>query len=352
MWEAITLASRLFLILVGVVGIGILIYLLNLVSAVLVPLFVAIFIVILTNPIISWVEGKGMSRKWGTILFILFFFLSLFSIVTLVLIQLTDFAIQLPLTLDKAANEVNGFWLANGDSLKNINEQVSKLGIDWSGFVSSYSSNIGSIITSIVSKVGLVFSLVIVPLYVFYLLIESKNIEKNWKTYLPLPPKSWVRTETEFVLGAISGYTIAFIRGQVMVSFVSGILIGLGLSIIGLNYSLLFGFMMAVFGIIPFVGLILTLIPAILVAIFQSGSLSYVLLVLAVFLVTNFFGDYYLSPKIQGNRTGLHPLVILLSILIWPKIIGGMLGVLLAVPLTATLFVLIDRYIWKYDLKK
>ncbi len=132
-----------------------------------------------------------------------------------------------------------------------------------------------------------------------------------------------------------------------LVATCEGILYSIGFFAIGLNYALLLGLMAGVLSIIPYWGAILTLVPALALAAVQFHDWQHPLLVLAVFAVVQLLEGFVISPKIIGDRVGLHPLTIIIAVMIGTTLFGGVLGGILAIPLTAVLRVLMFRYVWK-----
>ncbi|MEC7856472.1 MAG: AI-2E family transporter, partial [Verrucomicrobiota bacterium] len=122
------------------------------------------------------------------------------------------------------------------------------------------------------------------------------------------------------------------------------------LMLLGLDYALVIGVSLAIFGVIPFVGFIITAIPALLIAAGQDGGPG-PLWVLIVFIAVQQFDGFFIQPKIVGESVGLHPLTVIFSVLCWSLLIGGILGALLAVPLTASIKVLFRRYVWENKIK-
>ena len=155
-------------------------------------------------------------------------------------------------------------------------------------------------------------------------------------------------------LQEINGYLISFFRGQVLVAAIDGLLVGIALTIFGLPYGFLIGVFMAILGVIPYIGNILCLIPACLIAWlhaqngapFGMGPWAYVGSVVAIFVVVQQINSLVTAPKIVGDSVGLHPLTVIFSMLFWSLILGGFVGALLAVPLTAAVKVLFRRFIW------
>jgi len=192
---------------------------------------------------------------------------------------------------------------------------------------------------------GFLLSLVMVPIYLFFLLKESPAIERRWREYLPLR-NSPLKDEVAAVLLQINSYIIAYFRGQLLVCLIDGLLIGTILFLFGLNFAPLIGALVVVLTMIPYIGIILCWIPAILIAAAQWGDWAHPLLMTGVFVGVQYFESIFIAPKIVGDSVGLHPMTVIVSIFIWGLLIGGLLGPILAVPLTATAKVLLARYVW------
>jgi predicted PurR-regulated permease PerM len=198
---------------------------------------------------------------------------------------------------------------------------------------------------------GFLLSLILVPIYLFFLLTEKPRIQQRWKDYLPLR-ESPFRDEVADVLSEINRYVTAYFRGQLLVCLVDGILIGTTLTIFGLNFAPLIGVLVVILTMIPYIGIIICWVPAVLIAAFQWGDWTHPIIVTGIFIaIQNLEGIFY-APRIVGNYVGLHPMTVIVSIFVWGLIIGGVIGPLLAVPLTATVKVLLARYVWGRPLKQ
>ena len=193
---------------------------------------------------------------------------------------------------------------------------------------------------------GIIAGLALIPIYLFYLLLEKRAITDNWTIYLPVTDSKF-KEELVFVLRSINDYLIAFFRGQVLVAICDGVLYGIGFAIIGLPYAFVIGAVAMVLTIIPFLGAIVTCAGALLIALVTYGDWQHPLLVIAVFAFVQGIEGYILQPKIIGDRVGLHPMVIIVAIMTGTTLLGGVLGGLLAIPLAAVLRVLMTRYVWK-----
>lgn len=205
---------------------------------------------------------------------------------------------------------------------------------------------------------GFLLSMVIVPVYLYYFLIESRKISESWGEYLPLRASEF-KDEVVATLNEINGYLIAFFRGQLVVSMINGVATGTLLVAAGLDFGLLIGLMLCFLGFIPYLGIILCWIPAVIIASVQGGSwlvpaapwFFFPLVVTGIFVVVQQVDGLFVTPKIVGESVGLHPMTVIVSVFVWGLLLGGLLGAILAVPLTATVKVLLRRYIWERRLQ-
>ena len=201
---------------------------------------------------------------------------------------------------------------------------------------------------------GFLLSLVIVPVYLWYFLIESRNIAVNWGDYVPLT-KSAFKDEVVSTIDEINGYLIAFFRGQLLVSMINGTATGILLVTVGLDFGLLIGLMLCFLGLIPYLGIILCWLPAVIIASVQGGTWLLPsdpwwlipLVVTGIFVLVQQIDGLFVTPKIVGESVGLHPMTVIVSVFVWTLLMGGLLGAILAVPMTATLKVLLRRYVWE-----
>ena len=212
--------------------------------------------------------------------------------------------------------------------------------------------------TKVFGLLGYLLGFLLVPVYLYYFLNESSKIKSTWHQYIPLKASKF-KDEVVSTLSEINGYLISFFRGQVLVSLIDGILVGIALSIFQLPYGFLIGLALAVIGILPFIGNIICMVPAAFIAFIHFSSQeanhqwlgdnpwAYVGAVIAIFLVVQQINSLVTAPKIVGDSVGLHPMTVIFSILFWSLILGGFLGALLAVPLTAAVKVIFSRYIWQ-----
>lgn len=179
----------------------------------------------------------------------------------------------------------------------------------------------------------------VVPVYLIYFLTAKPFSGKDAENFMPfLKPDT--RRDVSYLIDEFFAIIVAFFRGQVTIAFIQGLLFGLGFWIVGLPYGLLIGFTLGCFNLVPYLGNVIGLAVTLPMAFFGEGGSGLRLgLVLAVFALVQILDGYFITPRIQGKRTGLNDVAIIFSLLFWGIIFKGILGVLLAIPLSAFIVV-------------
>jgi predicted PurR-regulated permease PerM len=185
-----------------------------------------------------------------------------------------------------------------------------------------------------------------VPIYVYYFLADQDRIVRHWHDYVPLRD-SPLRREIIAVLTEINEVLVKYFRGQIVVAAVDGLLTGIGLTIIGIPYSLMLGVMTGALSLVPFLGIIASILPALLLGFVYGHGLFKPIGVVVVFAAVQLIESMLVTPRVQSHSTGLHPLTIIIGILFWSMLLPGLLGPVVAVPLTCAIVVLLRRYVWQ-----
>ena len=181
-----------------------------------------------------------------------------------------------------------------------------------------------------------IFSWAVLPVYfAFFLMAKPGRLDSS--QLLPfLKPET--RKDVVYLVHEFVDIVVAFFRGQLIIAFLQGLLFALGFSLVGLRYGFVIGLALGLLNVIPYLGSILGLSMALPLAFFQTGGGLHTLMAVGlVFLVVQLIEGYVLTPKIMGKRTGLHFMAIIIAIFFWGAALGGILGMILAIPLTAFL---------------
>ncbi|MCP5536211.1 MAG: AI-2E family transporter [Akkermansiaceae bacterium] len=410
-WRAIT---GIAILIIGLLIVGLIWLCGNVFSylqPVLVPLAFAGITAYLLDPIVSWLQKKGLSRLKAVITvfasFVVFLTLLGLIIIPPIANQISDAFQDKEQIASKATSAMENIkdapWLkpvvdyasekVNPETGASVvvkdaptppptqqDENIDKLGgivsgepefqYRWQFMLSKYAGKIIGTTTSwlsegsskILSIFGLVLGFAMTPIYLYYFLKESSGIKAHWHEYVPLKASRF-KSEVVDTLQEINGYLISFFRGQMLVAFIDGMLVGIALWIFQLPYGLLIGLILAILGVIPFIGNILCMIPACIIAYVHFGYAdnqnflgsnpwSYVAAVVVIFFVVQQINSLVTAPKIVGDSVGLHPMTVIFSMLFWSLLLGGFIGALLAVPLTAAVKVLFRRYVWERKLNE
>lgn len=183
---------------------------------------------------------------------------------------------------------------------------------------------------------GLIASLAIIPVYLFFFLLSGNDdpVKKLPEHLTFLKPEH--RADVLFLLREFLGIIVAFFRGQILIGLIMGVLLATGFSIGGLRFGLALGLLVGLLNIVPYLGSILGLSVVIPLALLQQGGgIGLVAVCLGVFIAVQLIEGWLLTPRIMGQQTGLHPVAIIFAVFFWGHAFGGILGMLLAVPLTA-----------------
>ena len=324
---------------------------LYLLAPVLTPFLFSALLAYLGDPLIDRLEARKISRSWAVTL--------VFSAIILGLLLL------LLLLIPLSAHEFRGLmqrfpsyidWLQTNivpwlhDRLGADPElfNLSSLRTQLLNYAQDIGDLAGGLFQSIRESSTVVFSwiadLLLVPVVTFYLLRDWDVLVARVRELLPRriePTVSKLARESDAVIGA-------FLRGQFIVMAALGIIYSVGLAIIGLDFSLLIGLVAGLVSFVPYLGPIIGILVASIVAILQFHSLASVIPVLIVFGIGQMISDLALTPALVGDRIGLHPVAVLFAVLAGGHLFG-FFGVLLALPVAAVIAVLLrhaqDKYL-------
>lgn len=358
LWMSVTsLAVGIMIALAGAIlfGFG---WVVQQLSAVLLPLAVAGILAFLLDPVVDFFQRRKMSRIGAIIMVFLL-------VVGAILILLATIIPQIVIEITDLAKNVPGYWDKVVERVKDLMERVSQneawqTRIDQAtAELETRAAEIGALVASklpeitawtferigrAASWIGLIVGFALVPVYLFYFLLEKQGITGKWTDYLPVQ-ESTVKKEMVFFIDSVNDALIVFFRGQVLVAMCVGALTAIGFTLIGLNYGLLLGVMTGILGIIPYLGVMMSFIPAVIIGIVQFGDWR-IALVVGVFVAVQFLEGMVISPKIIGDRVGMHPLTIIIAVITGTTLLGGIVGGILAIPITAVLRALMFRYVW------
>lgn len=322
-----------------------------LLSDVLLPFVAGMALAYLLDPMARRAERIGIRRGVSALIIIA---LVIGAIVILIMAvgpvlagQFADFVNDLPGYITKLRgllSDPSRPWLAKifGGQLVDADKPAE-------GLISQATGYIATFIPSLLSGGRAVFSvlslLIITPVVAFYLLLDWDSVVETVDGWIPLPHRATIHGLARDIDGAIAG----FVRGQAIVCLCLAAFYAIGLTLCGLNFGFLIGLMTGLLSFVPFVGAASGFIIAVIVAIAQFWpAWTSILMVVGVFVIGQGLEGYVLSPKLVGAKVGLHPVWMMFALLAFGYLLG-FIGLLIAVPLAATIGVLARFALRKYS---
>jgi len=316
---------------------------------VLLPLAFATILATLLRPIITFCESRTrLSRVQGILLLYLLVILTIgvatVFFVPFVLEQASEFIKHVPQlrdnVLDFIRNSTPTVWEWLTEKLGEPPDAYLKgLLADNSESFKQALSHLQSSIGSIGGVFGGVFGKIaaysIIPVYLFFLLNGDRDVWKDIKKQLDFLPTDR-RDDLVFLARQFSDILISFFRGQIIIGCLLGIVLAVGFGLVGLRFGIVLGFVLGLLNIIPYLGTMLGILTVLPLAYFQEGGGANLIgLCATVFIIGQLLTDYVFTPRIMGDKTGMGPMLIIFSVFFWGTALGGLLGMILAIPLTA-----------------
>ena len=328
---------------------SILLIFLWLLGDILLPFVLGAAIAYLLDPIVDRLERLGTGRVLGTILILMAAFFVLFFIFLLLIPLVID---QFRLLAAAAPDLLTSIQALILNQIASISPESEALNSTVSNLSTMAQEKLGiifgSVMASAISLIDVIMLMVITPVVAVYLLVDWDRILEKINELLPLDHASVVRSLASEIDSTLS----AFVRGMIAVCLVLGIYYATALSLIGLEFGLIIGFIAGLVSFIPYVGALLGGVLAIGLALIQFwGDFELVALVVGVFIVGQIFEGNILTPKLVGNSVGLHPVSLILALSLFGAFFG-FIGLLLAVPLAASAGVILRFFIKKYKMSR
>ncbi len=334
--------KRLNFIISMAIGLAILFYVLSRLKWLFIYFSIALMLAYFFDPLYKYLISKKAPKVLAIIvvfgIIIALLILTIFFLIPSVINQLNILYNEIPKFINSYQTLILSLepqlskFIDPADVESLLKENLSELQKSILGFSQTIIIYLSNIVSSIT------FGVVIVPLILFYLMKDIFIFKENLYIFVSKENKKEFKEVLEEIDNIISG----FIRGRIIVCFIVGTLIGIGLYFLNLKFALIIGIISGVFNFIPYLG---PIVGVVLALIFALGSPWWTLLMIVVlFVLVNQLEAIYLNPNILGKGLGLHPLTVILSILICGQLLG-ILGVLVAVPLAAILKVLAIRYL-------
>lgn len=299
---------------------------LYLIRDILMIVFFAIIIAAAVSGPVGWLQKKKIPRILGVAFIYLIILLAVGLVASMVMPLLVDqvghLAGQFPALMEKVGLSLQQWW-----GNYKINTNLQEILNQFSAKLGQATSNI---FASAVSVFGGMFSAMVILVISFYLSLQERGIKDFVLSLTPEIHQPYVTS----LIGRIQNKIGKWLRGLLLLMLIVGTLTYIGLSALGVKYALLLALVAGFLEIIPFIGPITSMILAAIITFAQLPFLAF--LVLILYIVIQQFENYIVVPQVMKRAVGLNPITIIIAILIGAKL-AGVLGIILSVPLTASL---------------
>lgn len=311
------------------------------IEIILLPMLLTGLLYYLLNPIVDWLEKYKISRTAAiSVLFVLIGLLLVWGLavaIPSIQEQVTSFAQNLPSNIQKIESHVTTlleneqfeqFRPTALEMLNKVNDQI----ISYAQKFSSSAVNWASSLISTASQI--IVAILIMPFILFYLLRDGQQLNAHVTQYLPT---KW-RSSVSKVLTDVNSQLSNYVRGQVTVAIIVALMFSIMFSVIGLSYPITLGVMAGFLNLIPYLGSFLAMIPAVILGLIAGPVM--LIKVLIVFMVEQTIEGRFVTPLIIGSSLSIHPITILFVLLTAGQMYG-VLGVLLGIPIYASIKVVV-----------
>jgi predicted PurR-regulated permease PerM len=310
------------------------IYFLLYIKDIIFIVFISVFIALIVEPPVNRMEKeKNIPRIFGaSALFFsggIILSLLIYVVAPTLAREIAQMATNIPLYL----NTVDfGYIIENGNDLGFAPSDFQDILVNVSNALKNATF---FVVSGAMNLVGGIFSGILILVMSFYLVLEENGTEKFVKALAPRDSQM----QSLRIIRKIEKKLGHWFMGQIALGFIVGFLSFLGLSLIGVPYALVLAIMAGVFELIPYIGPILSAIPAVIIALTVSPAMAGITVVL-YFLIQQ-FENYLIVPKVMEKSVGLHPIIIIIAAILGGKL-AGIAGMILAVPIATMIFIIIE----------
>lgn len=328
---------------------GLITFFLNEIKPILTPFIASMIIAYFLDPLTQKLEKFGIGRTYIVAVIVGLFFTilitSFIKITPVLFAQIKEFIITIPKYEQYVINNILhkvDYLIAKIDPglSSEINAQLSNFSTKFFEYILAVIHGIFNSSLAFFNIIGLIF---FTPILVFYLLRDWPSVVININKLLPLNQKDLILEQFNQIDSVISSY----VRGQLSVCLILSSFYVICLSILGLKYALLVGIIAGFLAIIPYLGLIIGGTICALVAVLQFSDLTHTYITLGIFLTGHLLESYFITPKLVGEKVGLHPVWLIFSLMAGGCLFGFW-GMFFAIPIAAILGVIVRSAIKIY----
>ena len=323
--------------------------LLSLLGPILMPFIVAATLAYVLNPFVDKlcllkIRGKAVPRSLGAVIILLCLIAIIFAFILIMVPifqkEIPQLQNQIPLFLEKFNSMLTPILHELG-----VNNRIDSEG--FKALISEHLASSGDVIGKAVlssikvggtAVLGIIANLMLIPIVLFYLLVDWHSVIERLRNFIP---RRWLKQTLSWA-EEVDSLLAQYLRGQIMVMLVLSLYYSTGLWIAGFDLAIPVGVLTGLLVFIPYLGFGFGLVLALMSAILQFGDLHGLIAVAIVYSLGQVLESFYLTPKLVGERIGLHPLTVIFALMAFGQLFG-FIGILVALPASAILSVVVKH---------
>lgn len=307
-------------------------------GSLVIPILFSGMLAILLNPLADKLESWGLNRGLASFLTVILVSIFVLSLLVIIAIQSQEIVKELPQLVKKKEHIID---------LNNLQEYSEYIFAFIQEHISTIEENIDELRNTglkiiqqgITGATDVFIFFILCPIYIFFMLLCKSNIYNFIKAF---HTNNKTNNKTD-VINSVKNSLFQYLKGLFFIMTISGTLTFIGLYFIGIEYALFLGTLTALLTPIPYIGVFISAIIPLTLALITKDSIWYAAGVLIIFAIVQFLEGYVFTPKIMGDNVNINPLIIVLGIIVFGSF-TGIVGMIMTVPLLAILKVIIDSY--------
>lgn len=317
------------------------------------PFLLALLFAYILNPAVCYLERRKIPRGVGAAFFSLLLFAMLagflFGVIYILMLEIPQLVNNIPSYIDTFKNDYFPYIsralglrpeLNFNALIDNLKNEISNLSPE------SFTSAFGRVLGFVAGTLNffiVVLTVFLIPMFMIYLLMSWGNMKESALELMPGGYRQYIVAKLKEVEAVLKD----FVKGQLLVSLIMGVMYCIGFYFAGVDMPILVGMGGGLLNLVPYLGTTIAGLTAILLALLKYHDILHPLIVVGIIVFVQTIEGYIITPKVIGHRLGLHPVIIILSLLVLGKLFG-FAGILLAVPIAAVVKVFVVGFIKSY----
>lgn len=322
-------------------------------SQILLPFIISFTIAYILNPLTEKLVARNIPRIWSSLIVILSFLICIILIMIFLAPEIVNQFTLMINSLPQAVNDIEtwiefslipfltSLGIASQDLQNKLLEQVP---LKLETLLNTFLGSLSGIFTGITAILTQLVNLILIPFLTFYILKDFDGLKTLVKTMLPVDNRNniiYYYHKFDEIIGS-------YIRGSLFASLIHGVGVFIFLYLLNIKFAVFLGAVSALLNLIPYFGLLVSIILTAIVALFSGNPGLQIPLATLIYLLQNLLETSYITPKVVGERIGLHPAVLILSLMVFAYFFG-FVGLLLALPVTSILIMFFKEWLEKRE---